>query len=210
MNDTQREERDRQDNMRFVARAMLMERKVIGQCGTHEDSVFLLSESEDGDDEAEAIEEAVKLFLAHDRTMSEFNDVDEVWQAFESVLVDTGGVTSCVLCSGGMLTLTEHLDAGSIMFYGKDNKRTVTLRVGASKVELAEGAAKTFWNYVEGCFGTTLRKQIKELQEQNEALRDVIGQSRPLAWVASGDADAAHKWEREATAVVAASMPRKP
>jgi len=29
MNDTQREERDRQDNMRFVARAMLIEHKVI-------------------------------------------------------------------------------------------------------------------------------------------------------------------------------------
>ena len=98
MNDTQRE-RDRQDNMRFVARAMLMERNVITRCGTHKEVFFLLSESEDGDAEAEAIDAAVELLMAHDRTMAEFKDADEVGLAFESVLADTGGVTYCVVCN---------------------------------------------------------------------------------------------------------------
>ena len=44
--------------------------------------------------------------------------------------------------------------------------------------------------------------RIRVLEAANAALCDVICESAPLAWVAGGDADAAHRWERKAVAVV--------
>ena len=47
-----------------------------------------------------------------------------------------------------------------------------------------------------------LRARVRELEVANEALCNVIEESAPLAWVANGDADAAHRWERKAVSIV--------
>lgn len=49
---------------------------------------------------------------------------------------------------------------------------------------------------------TDLAARMRVLEAANAALCEVICESAPLAWVARGDADAAHRWEKRALALV--------
>jgi len=54
-----------------------------------------------------------------------------------------------------------------------------------------------------------LAARVRELETANAALCDVICDSAPLAWVAHGDADAAHRWERKALSIVKTAGARR-